>query len=133
MHYPIVPIKIKSIIPLVLACLIYVLFRSRPTIVEEILGLNFPATFSHLERTVLIGSLPDALWFYFLLSWIKSAGYSASILMLVLTISSEFAQLQFTPGTFDPFDVAAYMSAFIIYNLLNPIKDDQTKKDINLC
>lgn len=72
----------------------------------------------------VINSLPDGLWLFALLSYIKLIWYNDSqmlrngwiLVVLLGTLLTEFAQyFGVISGTFDVSDILTYVSAFLLY------------------
>jgi hypothetical protein len=110
-------------LPLVLALVIYVLFRSRDTIVNKLI-YSFWATPPPIWRLRygqwLVYNLPGALWMYAFL-WFGSFSRSRllSLLPLGMALGIELLQLlHITDGTFDILDVGFYLLVLAVFAAL---------------
>jgi len=109
-------ISVHIILPLIIGTLIYAFFRGIPLIgMHRWSALNPPQ--------FIIYNLPDALWFYALLSSVMFIWeYKTSknfirwfVLILLLCLLSElFQQLKLIPGTFDYKDLIVYVIAALL-------------------
>lgn len=113
-------------LPLFFGVCIYLFFRPNQTLAENFMNWNLQTTFSFNKywiSTVFLGSLPDFLWLFSLLSLMRIIWGAYENIPLVLKtllytvpIFSEFLQfMDVIPGTGDVFDVLAYLLAIIIF------------------
>jgi len=108
-------------VPLVVSLVLYVLFRSKETVVNLLLSDYLPdlqMAFEYKNYNWIIYSLPGALWLYAFL-YINSA-YSSrirySLLPLCFALGIEILQLvHLTDGTFDPLDVILYLLVWLVF------------------
>ncbi len=103
-------------LPLLVGSAIYLLFRSKGIVSAGILAWK--------PHPVFIYTLPDFLWLYALLHsmhfiWqVDKRVWFWLILCTLLSIGSEVLQLfNYIPGTFDYYDIAAYLTAFLIVSI----------------
>ncbi|TGE29329.1 hypothetical protein [Hymenobacter metallicola] len=111
---------LHSLLPLVVSLIIYVLFRSRSTIVNKLLFhflANKPPVLRLTYCRWIVYNLPGALWLYSFLSF--SALHTRrwlSVLPLLLALGIEVLQyLHITDGRFDWLDVAFYTGAWLAF------------------
>ena len=108
--------------PLLLAFVLYALFRTPDTIVNQVLLKLWPSKPGpfHLPYAQwVVYNLPGALWLYsFLWASTWSGRRWVSLFPLVLALGIELVQLlHITVGTFDPVDVMFYLVASLIFGV----------------
>ena len=110
-------ILLNCLLPLVVSLLLYTLFRTRDTIVNQVFIhlLGFRPPVLHLPQAPwVVYNLPGALWLYSFL-WFTSLSRSKflTLLPLALALGIETVQLlHLTDGTFDALDVLFYLLSF---------------------
>ncbi|MCB2408031.1 hypothetical protein [Hymenobacter lucidus] len=112
---------LHCLLPLLVSLGIYVLFRPRNTIVNELL-FQFMTTkppMLHLAYCRwIVHSLPGALWLYSFLSFSAvPTRRLLSLLPLAMALGIEVVQyLHITDGRFDWLDVAFYLGAWLVFS-----------------
>jgi len=109
-------VSVHIILPLIIGTLIYAFFRGIPLInMQPLSDLNPPQ--------FIIYNVPDALWFYALLSAVIAIWeYKTSknfiiwfaIVVLLSLLSEVFQSLKLIPGTFDYKDLIVYVIAGLL-------------------
>ncbi len=122
MNYQRMYLLLHVIVPLCLGMTVYILWRS-----EDLYILQQPISSTKLDykpSNLLVYTLPDFLWLYALLHSIRLIWQADKrvwfwlILCTLLSIGTEILQLQdYIPGTFDYYDIAAYLMAFLIVSI----------------
>jgi hypothetical protein len=113
--------------PLVVSLVIYMLFRSPDTIVNQVFSrlLGFrPPVLRLAHGQWLVYNLPGALWLYSFL-WFSSLSRSKllSLLPLGMALGIELVQLlHITDGTFDLLDVVFYLCALLAFVALGDLR-----------
>ncbi len=125
--------------PLILACFIYVSFRSEHTLINLLIEHSFLhdafseyrnaiSPFHKLIHRSLCFSLPSALWLFsslnfFLMLWKFNINrnniYWFSLPLLYCFILEFSQEIHFTDGTYDANDLFFYALATLIFSLLN--------------
>lgn len=117
----------QVILPLILGTCIYIFFRPTQTVAESFLSWNFVPLFDlnkYWLGRVILGSLPDFLWLFSLLTLVRMIWVTKENIPLVLTIilyitpilSEVLQYFKVISGTGDLFDVLAYLIAISIFH-----------------
>ena len=116
---------------IIVALIIYKLFRSHDIRMVSMLDAVFPADSSMMITEWAKYSLPDGLWLFsyeLFIAWlwryqIRLGSILFAAILPLVAIAAEFLQLtHFLPGTFDIVDVAFYLAACcfgILYSIYN--------------
>lgn len=121
----------KASAGVLIAILIYLVFRSRNLILYRWLGINtaslLPIYYKNVNNNIfvswLIYSLPDGLWLYsFIMLMViiwkdenKRVKYAFALCGMFIAITDEIGQLfHIFKGTFDIGDIIAYLTAGIL-------------------
>ena len=101
-------------IPLLVAVALYAWFRTGDFQFLKICPLPFRGCFADCLPVWITGSLPDCLWLYSFMTWMRHGNSWGGWVAAAIAIGSECLQgLHYAGGTFDLIDLFAYAAAII--------------------